>query len=509
MEAAESTETNTPPRVFVSYTHESPDHKRWVAALSTELMAKGVDVVLDQWELKLGDDVTLFMEKGIREADRVLLVCTPIYARKANEGEGGVGYERLVVTGEIASKIDTNKFVCVLRSGTKANAIPVFASTRLYSDFTEDSSYEVALEDLLRDIHAVPNNPKPVIGPNPYKLDSQSPTPSVFGSLFVAVSPTSDLEDLFSRASSLLRKGDLIGWKQLVRNVRADMPLQLNAWRAEVEKASPHREIDDEWLALMHTGFNSIAASALLALVAVDSQIENLKDQRGLLDDLLTFPEWNQSGYTHITGSPRLFAYVYHNLLGAFLLNDKRPTETIQLLRTKIPIDPHAQHFEELWSEHEMLGWSESLGSNLRVSWNFLHSIWDKQPWLKHVFVRKEDVYVGIRAYILFAGLLEFAHFMSRDGNAEDNLNSPRLGFTVPPLFATPMANWTPVSLAKLLSMVVPNHQSLMKIASEFGCDEEEMQALWPKYLRKWISYGQSSFSSRFISAQSLDAPLP
>src|SRR4051812_25164180 len=92
------------PRVFVSYTHESPDHKRWVARLSTDLMSNGVEAVLDQWELKLGSDVTLFMEKGIREADRVILVCTPTYARKANEGEGGVGYERLVVTGEIASK---------------------------------------------------------------------------------------------------------------------------------------------------------------------------------------------------------------------------------------------------------------------------------------------------------------------------------------------------------------------------------------------------------------------
>jgi len=105
-------------RVFVSYTHENRDHKRWVLQLATDLCGNGIDVLLDQWELSFGDDVTLFMERGIRNADRVLLVCTPTYARKANEGQGGVGYERLVVTGEIATKIDTNKFICVLRSGT-------------------------------------------------------------------------------------------------------------------------------------------------------------------------------------------------------------------------------------------------------------------------------------------------------------------------------------------------------------------------------------------------------
>jgi hypothetical protein len=96
--------------------------------------------------------------------------------------------------------------------------------------------------------------------------------------------------------------------------------------------------------------------------------------------------------------------------------------------------------------------------------------------------VRREEVYVNLRAYILLAGLLEFADFLSKNGDAEEKLNSSRFGFTVPPLFATPMTNWMPVPLAKLLSIVVPTHQSLMKIASRFDCDEGKMQALWPTY---------------------------
>ena len=42
------------PKVFVSYSHDSQDHKDWVLKLATRLVANGVDVILDQWDLSLG-----------------------------------------------------------------------------------------------------------------------------------------------------------------------------------------------------------------------------------------------------------------------------------------------------------------------------------------------------------------------------------------------------------------------------------------------------------------------
>ena len=35
------------PRVFVSYSHDSQDHKNWVLTLATRLVKNGVDVILD------------------------------------------------------------------------------------------------------------------------------------------------------------------------------------------------------------------------------------------------------------------------------------------------------------------------------------------------------------------------------------------------------------------------------------------------------------------------------
>ncbi|MBL0171692.1 MAG: toll/interleukin-1 receptor domain-containing protein [Gemmatimonadaceae bacterium] len=37
------------PIVFVSYSHDTPNHKDWVLRLATELRALGIDTILDQW----------------------------------------------------------------------------------------------------------------------------------------------------------------------------------------------------------------------------------------------------------------------------------------------------------------------------------------------------------------------------------------------------------------------------------------------------------------------------
>lgn len=155
-------------RVFISYTHEDPAHKAWVLHLATDLRSRGVDVVLDQWELKMGADLTLFMEAGVRDADRVLLILTPTYRTKANQRTGGVGYESLTVTGELAKDLATSKFVGVLRRGDWTSAVPSFLATRNHLDMRDDGTYSTRLDDLLRDLHNTPASPKPPVGPNPF-----------------------------------------------------------------------------------------------------------------------------------------------------------------------------------------------------------------------------------------------------------------------------------------------------------------------------------------------------
>lgn len=167
------------PKVFVSYAHESPAHKQWVLKLATDLRDNGVNAILDVWECTFGVDLLSFMERGIAESSRVLLICTPTYKSKSDARATGVAYERLVVTGELARNIDTNKFICALRLGDAADLIPHYASSRLYADFRNDPEYHDRLEDLLRDIYRVPALPKPPLGSNPFIKQTRSPASSV------------------------------------------------------------------------------------------------------------------------------------------------------------------------------------------------------------------------------------------------------------------------------------------------------------------------------------------
>jgi hypothetical protein len=165
------------PKVFISYSHDSKLHKAWVLKLGSDLRAKGVDVVLDQWDLVPGQDAGLFMERNISEAYRVVMVCSSAYVEKAEGGVGGVGYERLIVTSEIIQSIDTIKFIPILRESGGSNKIPSFLGTRLYIDFDHED-YDEKLDELIRVVHGAPAAIKPPLGPNPFSGFPATPAPA-------------------------------------------------------------------------------------------------------------------------------------------------------------------------------------------------------------------------------------------------------------------------------------------------------------------------------------------
>ncbi|MBI3374797.1 MAG: toll/interleukin-1 receptor domain-containing protein [Betaproteobacteria bacterium] len=161
----------------MSYSHESAEHKNWVLGLAADLRKRGVDAILDVWDLKLGDDVARFMEH-LASVDRVVIVCSEDYARKAVVGKGGVGYETMLVTAEILQDRGVVKFIPVLRRNP-SKTLPPFLRTRLWIDFEQDADYPARIEELSRALHQAPANPKPPIGPNPYS-DAGSSSRDVF-----------------------------------------------------------------------------------------------------------------------------------------------------------------------------------------------------------------------------------------------------------------------------------------------------------------------------------------
>jgi len=161
---------STPPQVFISYSHDTPEHKQWVLKLASDLRRNGVDAVVDQWNLSPGDDIAVFMEQGLTSAERVVVVCTEGYVQRANNGQGGVGYEKMIVTAELIDNLGTKKFIPIVRNAGKP-AVPTFLGYRLYIDFEDDSKYPSMLDALIREIHHAPDPEKPPIGKNPFEAD--------------------------------------------------------------------------------------------------------------------------------------------------------------------------------------------------------------------------------------------------------------------------------------------------------------------------------------------------
>lgn len=156
----------TTPRAFISYSHDTPEHKHWVLELATKLRASGVDAVLDLWELQPGDDLPAFMERNLSTADRVIMICTDKYVLKANAGTGGVGYEKMIVTADLAANIDSNKVIPIIRQAG-SRQVPTFLRTKLFVDFSRPEQYEFAFDELVRTIHKAPLYIKPDVGNRP------------------------------------------------------------------------------------------------------------------------------------------------------------------------------------------------------------------------------------------------------------------------------------------------------------------------------------------------------
>jgi len=162
-----------PPKVFISYSHDSAAHKNWVLAFATTLRDRGVDAILDQWDLKPGDDLPEFMEQNLEAADFAVMVCTKRYVIKANAGAGGVGYEKMIMTSSSLTKISDNKVIPIVRENGEPK-VPTFLKTKLYIDFTKDEDFEFAIDELLRVLLKAPLYEKPPVGKNPFRPLSEA-----------------------------------------------------------------------------------------------------------------------------------------------------------------------------------------------------------------------------------------------------------------------------------------------------------------------------------------------
>ncbi|HEV3073826.1 MAG TPA: toll/interleukin-1 receptor domain-containing protein [Thermoanaerobaculia bacterium] len=151
------------PKVFLTYAWESEEHKQWVKDFATRLRsAAGIEVILDEWEVRLGEPFAHFMEKSVRESDFVICVCTPAYKKRFDDREGGTGFEAHIMTAETLQLSNQRKFIPLVRTGDPLVSLPTWLLGNRFIDFRGDPYSEEHYEYLISALYGISPQAPPV-----------------------------------------------------------------------------------------------------------------------------------------------------------------------------------------------------------------------------------------------------------------------------------------------------------------------------------------------------------
>ena len=424
------------PKVFISYSHDSPEHKQWVSELGAKLRHKGVDVILDQWDLGLGDDLTQFMEVGIRDLDRVLVICTDTYVKKANAREGGVGYEIQIVTAQLVKDLGTDKFIPIIRQASGKEKTPTCLETRVYIDFTDDSQFDEKFDELLRELHQVPVVEKPPLGKSPFAQTSSGQEARASEGLNTQLPDIPEQVESASHAYSvafdLARAGDVVGWRTLVKRIQPSIFNALVQWRQNELDGQPpaHKEL----VQVVDKAVDIIAPLISVVLAAVESGKEQFRDQKSTLYDLLNIPRWSGEGYAVWVDIPQALGYVYHSLHGSLSLNTDQLDLALSLAQVKIPVLGRTEH-PHVWETPAFMGWSELFGPNCKKGWEYLARAYEKWDWLSPIFANELEYRTSLVAYYMALSIHELATAIA--SGRQDTLISSKYDLNVPLTFVS------------------------------------------------------------------------
>ena len=149
---------------FISYCHESAEHRQRVRELADSLVKDGIDCTFDQYEGDPEQGWIRWMEEGINRSDFVLLVCSENYSRglaggRESKDARGIRFESLLTSIHVYENGSQNhKVLPVVFSSNDLDFVP--KSLRAFTSYVLDC--EAGYEKLYRrmtDQHKVQKPP--------------------------------------------------------------------------------------------------------------------------------------------------------------------------------------------------------------------------------------------------------------------------------------------------------------------------------------------------------------
>jgi len=158
-------------KVFISYSHDSPEHADRVLDLADALQHGGLEVILDQYVHPAPDEGwPRWMETRLDEANFVLMVCTETYRHRVlgqeQPGKGlGVRWEGNLIYNRIYNdKPSGSRFIPVLLEGGEPAQIPNPVQGHTYYLISHFDLSDAGYEGLYRHLTGQAPTPPPEIG---------------------------------------------------------------------------------------------------------------------------------------------------------------------------------------------------------------------------------------------------------------------------------------------------------------------------------------------------------
>ena len=158
-------------RVFISYSHDSPEHSERVLALSNRLLELGVDAELDRYHVRPPQGWPHWCEEQLRPetSSFVVVVCTPTYRARvenrvgADEGRG-VYWEGAILYNYLYNAKRNSRFIPVLLKDAPETAIPVPLDGHTRYRIRAFEFSDPDFKELYRELTGQPGTPKPNSG---------------------------------------------------------------------------------------------------------------------------------------------------------------------------------------------------------------------------------------------------------------------------------------------------------------------------------------------------------
>ncbi len=157
------------PRVFVTYSHDTPEHKDLVHRFAAFLRAGiGLDVHLDAWYDNVRRDWSLWATENLEKADFILVIASPEYKRRADgtalphEGRGAQ-FEAAIIRNNLTRDLrrETERVLPVVLPGRSVDEIPAFLNAHSTTRYHVEEFTETGVADLLAAITGQGQYPMP------------------------------------------------------------------------------------------------------------------------------------------------------------------------------------------------------------------------------------------------------------------------------------------------------------------------------------------------------------